>query len=271
MKKYLTLQEIQNEEKEMLREIIKFLDEHEINYYISYGTMLGAIRHNGFIPWDDDIDISMLREDFEKIVKIAKEDCKINENLEIQYYELGNSVYPFIKIINKKVFLDEGLKFDNNLWIDIFSLDNLPNDNKKIVKFMNKTFAMAEIYMVKNFKYKEIAKTTRSKKATIIKYMVKPFTIFINKKIWMKFHLKLSKKYNKYHTKYISSTSWHGKKVIYFPKSILETATYDFEGLTVKGFKNYDEYLKLCYGDNYMKLPPESERQTHNIKAYIEE
>lgn len=268
MKKNLSLKEIQNEEKELLRKTVEYLDKNNIEYYISYGTMLGAIRHKGFIPWDDDIDISMTRNNFEKLIDIAKHKNTIDNDLEIQSYELGNSVYPFIKIINKKIFLEDNISVDQNLWIDVFPLDGLPSDEKKIKKIMNKTFKMAELYMVKNFKYKEIPKTTRSNKATIIKYLAKPVTIFINKEKWMQKYLKVAKSYDVNSSKKITSVVWHGKKIIVFPKEILESEIYNFEDIKVKGFKDYDNYLKACYGD-YMKLPPENERNTHNIKAYI--
>ena len=270
MRKYLTLKEIQFELKEMLKKISAFLEKYNIEYYISYGTMLGAVRHKGFIPWDDDIDISITRENFEKLVGIAKINCDIDNELQIQYCELGNSVYPIIKIVNKRIFLYDSLEIDKNIWIDVFPLDSLPNDEKEVNKFMKKTFIMSQLYMVKNFKYREITSTTRSTRATIIKYFTKPFTAFINKEKWMKKYIKLVTKYNNMNTKYISGVAWHREQFNIFPKSILESAIYDFEDIKVKGFKYYDKYLKICYGD-YMTLPPEEEREIHNVKAYIEE
>ena len=209
MKKKLTFGEIQYQEKEMLRKIIVFLEKHNIEYFVSYGTMLGAVRHTGFIPWDDDIDISMTRENYDKLLDVAKRNCDIDEELQIQCYELGNSVYPIIKIINKNIYLYDSLTIDKNVWIDVFPLDSLPENEQEIKKFMKKTFIMAQLYMVKHFKYSEISKTTRSTRATIIKYLVKPFTFFINKEAWMKKYLKLVKKYNNTNSKYISGVAWH--------------------------------------------------------------
>ena len=269
MRKDLTLKELQCELKEMLRKISEFLGKHNIEYYVSYGTMLGTIRHKGFIPWDDDIDISMTRENFEKLVKIAKINCNIDNELQIQYCELGNSVYPIIKIVNKKIFLYDSLEIDKNIWIDVFPLDSLPNDEKEIKKFMKKTFIMSQLYMVKNFKYREIPKTTRSIRATILKYLCKPLTIFINKEKWIKKYLKIVKKYNNVESKFISGVAWHRETFNKFPKSILASDIYDFEDIKVIGFKDYDCYLKICYGD-YMTLPPEDKRETHNTKAYVE-
>ena len=270
MMKHLTLKEIQYKEKEMLRKIIEFLEKHNIEYYVSYGTMLGVVRHKGFIPWDDDIDISMTRENYNKLLDIAKINCNIDKELQIQCYELGNSVYPIIKIINKNIYLYDSLEIDKNIWIDVFPLDSLPDNEKEINKFMNKTFIMSHLYMLKNFKYKEIPRTTRSTKATIIKYLTKPFTVFIDKEKWMKKYIKLVTKYNNMNTKYISGVAWHREQFNIFPKSILESSIYDFEDIKVKGFKDYDKYLKICYGD-YMTLPPENKREMHNVKAYIKE
>ena len=104
-KKYLDIKEIQKEELNILKETIKFLNKNNIKYYIFYGTLLGAVRHQGFIPWDNDIDIAIPRPEYEKLINILKEkNNKINNmNIESIGYEVGVSDWPFIKIVNKDI------------------------------------------------------------------------------------------------------------------------------------------------------------------------
>ena len=104
--KYLTLEEIHKEETEILKKFISFCDENNLTYYICGGTLLGAIRHKGFIPWDDDIDVMMPRSEFEKMEKILNKK-KIADNLSFISYDNGNMHYPFGKIINTNIKIDE--------------------------------------------------------------------------------------------------------------------------------------------------------------------
>ena len=131
----LTLDEIHYEEKEILKETVKFLDEHNLTYFITYGTLLGAVRHGGFIPWDDDIDLVMARPEYNKFVEYLKEHGnKISGNLEVIGLELNNSDFPILKIINKNIRVNEKDKADQYLWLDIFPLDATPKDNAKFFK-----------------------------------------------------------------------------------------------------------------------------------------
>ena len=92
MHKELTLSEIQREELSILKKTIKFLDNNKINYFIFAGSLIGAVRHKGFIPWDDDIDIAIPRADYEKLIQILlKRDLTIDKNIKVDGYEVGKS------------------------------------------------------------------------------------------------------------------------------------------------------------------------------------
>ena len=130
------MQELSN--KEIKKELLNilyildiFLTNHNLKYSITSGTLLGAVRHKGFIPWDDDIDISMLRPDYNKLIHILKNINKIDESLSGIGFELGNSNIPFLKIINKNIKTEEKIIRDitdeGNLWVDIFPFDGIPN------------------------------------------------------------------------------------------------------------------------------------------------
>ena len=125
-KTYLSLREIQEEEVKMLSVLIDFLDEEKIDYYLMYGSLLGAIRHSGFIPWDDDIDVGILRDDYEKLLNLLKnKGIEINSHICFIGWELSNSDWPYLKLVNTKIGIDGNSRSDKNLYIDVFPLDNI--------------------------------------------------------------------------------------------------------------------------------------------------
>ena len=155
--KQLNIREIQLEEVEILKEFIKFANENNLKYYLSGGTMIGAVRHQGFIPWDDDIDIAMPRPDYDRLINLAKTK-KISEELEIKSLELGNLAYPFVKIINKNIDIVSKSAEDKNLWIDIFPIDAVPSDYEEQKKLIKKVMNYKGIIYLHNTKAKDILK-----------------------------------------------------------------------------------------------------------------
>ena len=126
------LKELQKLEKEILEEVIKICDDNNIRYYIMGGTFLGAVRHKGFIPWDDDIDISMKRDDYEKFLKIAPDLLK--EGMKLNYYEINGkdviSEYA-LKVEYEKYKVKSNISKKErliNIWIDVFPLDGMPKN-----------------------------------------------------------------------------------------------------------------------------------------------
>ena len=105
----------------MLRDLVELFNADNVNYSIYAGTLLGAIRHGGFIPWDDDIDIVMERNEYERFLNLIKE--KYTESGKFIGFELGIDDFPFIKFINPNISVSSDKIVDKFLWIDIFSLD----------------------------------------------------------------------------------------------------------------------------------------------------
>ena len=262
--KYLTLEEIHYEAKEMLKELIQFFKKQKINYFVWAGTFLGAVRHKGFIPWDDDVDLAMTRPEYNKLLEYLKNNNnKISDNLEGIGFEIGNSDFPFIKIINKNIKIEEEEQCDEYLWIDIFPLDATPKDNSKFYKrvaFLNK------IFILKRMEKKGMDLVGATKLKKIIK------TIFIKlMKIWkydsyIKFYISYCTKYKYEDYEYIHNNVWSSSPAVWH-KSEFVNKEYQFEDIKVNGLKDYDSILTRAYG-NYMQMPKEEDRATHNFKAW---
>jgi len=261
---YLTLEEIQQELTKMLKESVKFFKKQDINYFIWAGTYLGAVRHKGFIPWDDDIDLAMTRPEYNKLLKHLKNNNnKISNNLEAIGFELGNSDFPFIKIINKKLSVIEKEKCDEYLWIDIFPLDGTPKESEKFWKKIN---FYKTIFTLKRNEKNNVALPYSNKYKKVLK---KVFIKFL--KLWkydsfLTFYYKACTKYNYEKCEYVHNNVWSSSKEI-FHKNQLINKEYIFEGIKVNGLKDYDTILSRGYG-NYMELPPEDKRVTHEIKVW---
>lgn len=261
---FLTLKEVQTELKNMLKESIDFFKKQKINYFVGYGTFLGAVRHKGFIPWDDDIDLVMTRPEYNKLLEYLKiNNNKISNNLEAIGYELGNSDFPFIKIINKKLGVIEEEKCDDYLWIDVFPLDGIPKDNKKLMKKIK--FYSTIFYLKRNEKNKVPILYSNKLKKTLKIIFVKVLKLWKYDK-FLKNYYKLCTKYNYNDCECIRNTVWNTEAEIYY-KSELINKEYLFEDIKVNGFKDYDTILTRLYGD-YMVLPPEDKRETHEIKVF---
>lgn len=262
--KELTSVEIKNEILKIMIDLDIFLRENNIKYSITSGTLLGAVRHKGFIPWDDDIDISMLRTDYNKLIKILKINNKIGKNLKGVGFELGETHLPFLKIVNTNIYSEEvvikNIVSKGNLWVDIFPFDAVPrllyNYNTKFLdRFVRKLYERKRVSvefteLINNSKFDKIV--SKISFDTITKYYIKRSSIF-----------------NIKHNLYIRDYTWGNTTM---NKHLMDDIVdYEFEGIKLKGLKDYDTYLSNLYGD-YMKLPPEEKRINHGLKAwYINE
>ena len=265
MKKLLTLREIQLEELKILEEVADFIEKHNLKYTLNGGTLLGAIRHKGFIPWDDDIDISMPRPDYEKFIQLFLEENK-NENLILCCPENKKLAIPFCKIKNKRIAVEDdgskAMKEQGYLWIDIFPVDGLPKDEKECQKIYKKK----KFY--NNFMYVHNNKSYFKKKEDffkdIVKLICKPISLFYSADTVTKLAKKIDYDRATYAGKIVSG---YGLKERMLKKEFEEYVDVDFEGKKFKAIKNYDKYLKQCF-KNYMQLPPESKRATHHLTAW---
>ena len=261
----LSLREIQNEELDILKYVVDILEENNLRYSLLGGTLLGAIRHRGFIPWDDDIDIGMPRPDYNKLIKLFNQVNK-KKNIELQAYELNNSFLPFCKIVNRDIEIKDHSICDQEkrfLWIDIFPMDAFPEDEKKLDNMFKKLEICKKMIYINYYKNK-ITKDSNWVKF-VKRMLLKPIASFITAQTIINYACK-----EDYNTAIsIGNMVWGYGKVEKIPKDYYDNLIeVEFENIKFKGFKEYNQYLSQIYGD-YMQLPPVEKRVTHNIEAWI--
>lgn len=253
---------------EIVKNVIDICEKNNLEYFMLGGTMLGAIRHKGFIPWDDDIDLGLPRKDYDKFLEIAPE--QLANNLKMVNYKTDSNYHYYItrildidtKVIEERIG-SEDEKY-TNASIDIFPLDGTPNND-----ILRKIYFFRVLYhrALMSLCYKDSIdkKRKRSKKEKILLWVMMRLPI---EKITTAYKQKekidkLLKKQDFYNSKYVGNImgAYRTKEIV--PKEFYGNGKmYQFEDIKMNGLELYDEYLKYTYGD-YMKLPPEDKRKTH--------
>ncbi len=264
--KKMTMEECKRVELDILIDVVKFCDEHSIEYLLAYGTMLGAVRHKGFIPWDDDIDIYMTRTNRNKFLELFVGEAK-PEYLEAIGPHDVRSKNTFTKVIDTRTYKAEAdyTYPDGELGvdIDIFTLDGQPDDDREFEKWFSK---LERLYTLDFFMTLGKFKTLKRKLAAVAIF---PIKIFYPRK-------KLRLKIDKIHEQYPYETSKYAgatdgvccRRVDRAPRECFDEYIWaDFEGHKFKMAKGYDVIMTKMYGD-YMKLPPEEERWVHGSASY---
>lgn len=266
------LRKLQLEEKKLLDIFVRICEKHKLRYYITGGTLLGAVRHKGFIPWDDDIDVVMPRPDYEQFWKVAPKEVAapiyvddIHHNPKCGWDKilLANSEMKIItRATNNPQILDA--------WIDIFPLDGLPNNF--VLRVIHKMKLMYFESMSKIAQYDDIVNVVRKRSFfnnLIVKIVGLP--IFKRIKNYRKYILKLDHQLQKYDyekcRKVCDFTGGFGFKETFDYKDQGEGAYYEFEGSYYKGPVNAKAVLTAIYGPDYMTPPAESDRNKHSAEV----
>lgn len=264
MKRNLTDQEIkkiQGIQLEILMEVHRICTIYRIAYSIDGGTLLGAIRHGGFIPWDPDVDVIMLREDYERFYKAAQKDMDSSRFFLQEERTDKNYRWGFTKIRRVGTeFIREGqehLKMHTGIFIDVLVMDNVPD--RKIERAFYEFFC----YCCRFVMWSEVGK---KEEKNHLKRILYKWANRIPIDIVFQQLKEVREKYNRINTnlvrymtcRYTYNKKLHGIKRSYFD----HFKEYNFEGETVMGFEEYDSYLTTLYG-NYMELPPIEQRKSH--------
>ncbi len=246
----VNLKDLQKIELEILLEVDRICKKHKINYFLVSGTLLGAIRHKGFIPWDDDIDICMPFKDYKKFCKVCKKE--LNKNYFLQNYETDYINKWCAKVRkNRTTAIENGYKnsgIHQGVWIDIFPLIGIKNDEKWLKKAKNKSDFSKQFLRKRYGASGEFSTLSFEKK--FLKFLPFRFVRFLVDII-------LSSVF-KSHKKYEYCTYlWGDCKITPRFKSDLfyERCEIVFEGYSFYAPKNWDKYLTQVYGD-YMTPPP---------------
>ena len=278
MSQQLPIKDLQEKLLDMMKEIDRICQKENIQYFVTGGTFLGAVRHKGFIPWDDDIDIGMDRKNYEKFLSKLKDN--LPSNFKLDYYTNNDSEVPWVKILDYKVIQTDNtidnITIEQYLFIDIFPFDNIPDN--KILRNIFRIQIYFKTIKLRLAKSRWLSKSTNQIFAKKFKNLItkiinmKIFDNFLNYRKVLGQYDKLIKKYQNKETKMISDITVDYKLKKIFRECIdrdkaYQIVNYDFEDTQFKGMKDYDTYLTKIYGD-YMKLPPENERiAKHFIKV----
>lgn len=270
--KQMTVDEIKFIEFEILKYVADFCERHNIRYILDSGTLIGAVRHNGFIPWDDDIDISMLRADYENFIELwgSEEHGKFD----LLCIEKGNYIAGFAKVINSETICYEANIKRNPIgcFIDIFPLDFVPENKSEIERHHNNMIKLEKYWRASywgRIKWQALYPIYTVYKSIVEKDLHYLF-LYNAKKIILIFKKKVSK-YSKgnFVTNYAIIYPNPPQQKFGFPASCCTDYIYhEFEGECFRIPKDYDSVLRSFYGD-YMHLPPIEERVSHHkIIAY---
>lgn len=239
-------------------EIDRICKENNIKYFMDGGTQLGAIRHGGFIPWDDDFDIGMKRNEFQLFLS-ACESSLDSKQFYLETVEDARYGFSFAKIHlnNTRIIEDFSKDVDvhHGIFVDIFPYDNIPDSNIKRKLFLLKNHILKNLIWVKAGYGDDTQKRLVTYK--IFNLISKMFTLSKLKKS----REILIRKYNNRETQYCFTSDYpHNLLLCAWLNDLIQ---YKFETTSFWGVKKYDEFLHTLYG-NYMKLPPVGDRVGHS-------
>ncbi len=261
------LSKVQNIIWEIMKELKEYLEENHIEYYMLGGTLLGAVRHQGFIPWDDDIDIGIPREQYEEFLQNIEE--KLPEHLALHTFRNKKSHhYYFSRIVDKRYALKRTgsiVERDEEVWIDIFPLDGMPNNGLIRRIHMMKLLCVRAMYHISCFDKVNLKRPNRPLLEKIVIKIVEKTGVGRNSDMykWLEKLDKLLKKYPYQKSNWVVNFMGQYKFKEMFPKSYYGTGKlYEFEDDKMTGPVNSDLVLRQMYGD-YMKPPKEQDKNAH--------
>jgi len=272
----LSFRQVQLGALEVLKQLTALCDNQGWKYFLTYGSMLGAVRHKGIIPWDDDIDIMMPRPDYEALKEYFANHQEQLQPLKL-FHKEAVPQYPHMiaRVSDQRYHLlfDNEKDYGIGLFVDIYPLDGVGNDTAKALRLLKKTKRAASLCFLTGRKSYG-ADNTRSKLKLLLKFPAYCWAKLMGNRHYIRKLTKLTQTYSYEESRYIACASWpagpkYGHERDIFEKSLCnDLIQVPFEDTTVKIPAEYDHFLTKTYGE-YMQCPPEDQRTTnHTYDAY---
>lgn len=265
----ISVEELKQIQLDMLVKIDEFCRKNNIEYFLDGGSGIGVVRHKGFIPWDDDIDLGMTRPNYEKFIHSFQ---GAYEHLDVYAPELDWNFYAnFANVCDNRTYLVEPLTtFHGNkigVKIDLFPFDGTDSDFKKSLKIHRRQRRYLHLLSRKRRNLKTVWKTNKINFCTTV--AVRTLTCFLSYSWIQKRAHHNATRYNIQESEYAYDIANCNPHFVWCPRSAFdEYIDMEFEGKKVRMIKGYDTYLTALFGD-YMTLPPEKERVAqHGFVAY---
>lgn len=258
-----TLRKIQMVELEMLIELDRICRKNDIKYTIIGGTLIGAMRNGGFIPWDDDIDIAMLRNEYEKFRNACKKDLDRNRFYFQDHRNTKGYRWGYGKLRRKdSLFLrehQEHMPYEQGIFLDVFPHDGVPD------AYPMRAFHNFKCFLIRKFLWSEVGKV--ADKNALKRKVFSVMSMVPDKKIFAVYH-KLIQKSNRKRYKRVRALMFptFGNEYGYNREWFESGEDVAFEGHMFQCMKGAREYLKFSYGD-YLQLPPVEKRKVHPVSA----
>lgn len=260
------LRKMQLVQLEIFKDFDRVCRENNIKYIMDAGTLLGAIRHKGFIPWDDDIDIRMLRSEYEKFYKIAND--QLSDNIFFQNYR-NDSKYPWIysKVRMKGTRAvrvgQEKMGMKDGVFIDVFPCDGVPSDTKELKKHSK------DAKFCRKVLYARVAQYSKDK---LPERLFWHLVCLIPKSYIYKKVESLAEKYNEKNCSRVGCIGWHAPKDVngFKMEYFTELTELEFEGNMFWAPKDWDGFLRYSFGDDYMTPPPKDKQVASSPLSYYD-
>jgi lipopolysaccharide cholinephosphotransferase len=239
-----------------------------IEFFLYGGSLIGAVRHNGFIPWDDDLDIAMFRKDYEKFISEAPK--YISDEYDLQTpYNTPKSPYPYTKLRLKGTkYVEYGyhkLNIEQGLYVDIYPIDNLPDNDELYHKQFKQYQRLVKLYAWRQCPYlSDETSSLKTKIKRVLKFCVSTLLKIVPQKYLMNQIDNVATRYNGVHTERKGNLNF--PRPVNFFYNILPYERGEFNGISVNLPSGWDQHLTLRYG-NYKEFPPEEKRVGH--KPYL--
>lgn len=267
-KKELSMNEIQAVSLEILKKVADICEEQHLTYFLAYGTLIGAIRHKNYIPWDDDVDIMMPRPDYEELLAYFKKNAESLMPLKMMNNDTTSN-YPYMisRVSDSRYILDvlNEKAYGIGIFIDIYPLDGLGNEKEKALKLIEMGKNLSSLIFLSTRKYFHKGNTKTWAK-TMLKLPVFVYAKMRGKEYFAKKSLILTRTSKYEESRYVGCVIWptYRERDIYDKALFSETILVDFGKYQFRVPKRYDEVLTQLYHD-YMKLPSEKDRVAHHL------